>query len=178
MGHTLSQFCLVIADLERNVAVKISLPRWAAVAALTAAACTVAAIPAAAAAPAHRGASLRVVKTLSSSFVGPLQFAVAAGHIVVADSFTSTLSLIGRSAPIATGGDPANGGDLAGVAVDPVDRSLAYTTTNDQTHSKTALTILRRGAKPVVADLSGFEASHNPDHVITLRHHAARAGQP
>ena len=146
---------------------KTWLPRWAAVAALTAAACTVAAVPAGAASPAHGTASLRVVKTLSSSFVGPLQFAVDDGHVFVADSFTSTLSLIGRKAPIATGGDPKKGGDVAGVALDPARRSLAYTTTNNETHSKTTLTILRRGAKPVVANLSAFESRHNPDHAIT-----------
>ncbi len=134
---------------------------------LATAAGTVAALPAAAAPPAHRDAGLKVIKTLSSSLVGPLQFAVAGNRVFVADSFTSTLSVIGRSTPIAHGGDPAHGGDLAGVAVDPADRSVAYTTTNDDSHSKTTLTILRRGATPVVADLSGFEATHNPDHAIT-----------
>ena len=120
------------------------------------------AAPAYAGAPPKSPAMLKVVKTLSSSFAGPLQFAVAGHHVVVADSFTSTLSEIGRKAPIATGPSSAAGGDLAGVAIDSSSRSLAYTTSNGD-HSSTKLTILQRGHKPVVADLSGFEKTKNPD---------------
>src|SRR6202042_3276272 len=109
---------------------------------------------------------LRVVKTLSSSFIGPLQFAVAGNKVFVADSFTSTLNLIGDPTPIATGPDPSTGGDLAGVAVDQAHHTLAYTSSTGD-HSTTTLTILRPGAKPVVADLSGFEKTHNPDARIT-----------
>jgi hypothetical protein len=108
--------------------------------------------------------SLHVVKTLSSDFVGPLQFAVSGRNVFVADSFTSTLNLIGRSTPLATGPDPSTGGDLAGVAVDPRRHALAYTTNNGD-HSVTNLTIWQAGRRPVVADLSGFERRHNPDHV-------------
>jgi hypothetical protein len=105
---------------------------------------------------------LHVVKTLSSAYVGPLQFAVSGKKIFVADSFTSTLNLLGRSTPLATGGDPEQGGDLAGVAVDSRGQSLAYTSSNGD-HSSTKLTILTKGKKPVVADLSKFEKTHNPD---------------
>ncbi|HVX44792.1 MAG TPA: ScyD/ScyE family protein [Mycobacteriales bacterium] len=110
----------------------------------------------------HHSSRLHVGKTISSDFVGPLQFAVAGRHILVADSFTSTLNVVGRSTPIATG--PGNGGDLAGVAVDDHSGAIAYTT-NNADHSVTALTILQRGRKPVVADLSGFERKYNPDKV-------------
>ncbi|MCW2522904.1 MAG: ScyD/ScyE family protein [Frankiales bacterium] len=110
----------------------------------------------------HPAPKLRVVKTLSSAYVGPLQFAVVGKKIFVADSFTSTLNLLGRSTPLATGPSPAQGGDLAGVAVTPDSRSLAYTTSNGD-HTSTKLTILTKGKKPVVADLSGFERKHNPD---------------
>jgi hypothetical protein len=125
-----------------------------------------------AAAPAYAGTNhsrpqqLKVIKTLSSAFIGPLQFAVAGNKVFVADSFTSTLNLIGDPTPIATGADPSTGGDLAGVAVDQRRDALAYTSSTGD-HSTTTLTILRRGAKPVVADLSGFEKAHNPDAKIT-----------
>jgi hypothetical protein len=106
---------------------------------------------------------LHVVKTLSSSFVGPLQFAVAGPAVFVADSFTSTLSLIGLSKPIATG--PGDGGDIAGVAVDARRAALAYTSSNAD-HSTTSLTILQLGHKKVVADLAQFERTRNPDRVV------------
>jgi hypothetical protein len=93
-----------------------------------------------------------------------LQFALDTGKIYVADSFTSTLNLIGRSAPIASGPNPSTGGDLAGVGVDPATHAVAYTTSNGD-HSVTKLTILKPGHKPVVANLATFEKTHNPDSV-------------
>jgi DNA-binding beta-propeller fold protein YncE len=141
---------------------RVSRIKAAAVAVVVAAASvTFAAAPAAASTPSSAGKpSLRVVKTLASNYVGPLQFAVAGPLVFVADSFTSTLNLVGRSKPIATG--PMNGGDIAGVAVDPSRLSLAYTSSNAD-HSTTRLTILRAGRKTVVANLSRFERIHNPD---------------
>jgi len=114
---------------------------------------------------------LHVVRTLSSDFVGPLQFAVSHNKVYVADSFTSTLSLIGQSTPVATGPDPSLGGDIAGVAVDPGTRAIAYTASNGD-HSTTTLTIRAPGKQPVVADLSGFEKARNPDAAVTygVRH--------
>jgi hypothetical protein len=116
-------------------------------------------------ASAHSGPPrLHVVKTISSSYIGPLQFAVADPHtIVVADSFTSTLNLVGRAKPLATGPDPSTGGDIAGVAVRD-HSALAYTSSNGS-HTTTTLTILSKGHK-VVADLSGFEKKYNPDQRI------------
>jgi hypothetical protein len=110
----------------------------------------------------NHGPGLHVVKTLSSAYVGPLQFAVSGRTVLVADAFTSTLNLLGRSTPIATGPSPASGGDLAGVGIDPHSHAVAYTTSNGD-HSVTALTILQRGKKKIVADLSGFEKRRNPD---------------
>jgi hypothetical protein len=86
--------------------------------------------------------------------------------VFVADTFTSTLNLIGVPKPLATGPDPSTGGDIAGVGVDAKRHALAYTSSNGD-HSKTTLTILRQGAKPVVADLSRFEKNHNPDRGVT-----------
>lgn len=113
------------------------------------------------------GQQLRVVRTLSSSYVAPLQFAISPGsRVYVADSATSTLNQIGVTKPIATGPSPKSGGDLAGVAIDPITRALAYTTSTGD-HKTTRLTILTPGAKPVVADLSGFEKTQNPDKINT-----------
>ena len=99
------------------------------------------------AAPPRATTQLHVVKTLSSNFVGPLQFAVAGNRVFVADSFTSTLSEIGRRTPLATGPDPSTGGDLAGVAVDPSSRTLAYTTSNGD-HSSTNSPFCNPAASP------------------------------
>jgi hypothetical protein len=128
-----------------------------------------AAAPSASAHVASPPRQLQVIKTVSSAYVGPLQFAVAGKVIYVADSFTSTLNRLeadGHTTVIATGPDPSTGGDLAGVAVDRADHALAYTSSTGD-HSVTTLTIRQRGAKPVVADLSGFEAARNPDQRIT-----------
>ena len=121
--------------------------------------------PARAAAPS--AGPLQVVRTLSANVITPLQFGVAGDRVLVADSFASTLLDLGRPNPLATGPSPAGGGDVAGVAVTAGLRSYAYTTTNDESHSVTALVIRRNGSRPVVADLSGFERKSNPDGVIT-----------
>ena len=108
--------------------------------------------------------SWQVVKTISSSFVGPLQFAVDGHNVVVADSFTSTLSIVGQPAPIAEGPDPSTGGDLAGVAVDPDTHQVAYTTSNGD-HSYTTLTIVHPGGKKLTVNLAAFEKKYNPDQI-------------
>ncbi|GGL88086.1 ScyD/ScyE family protein [Nakamurella endophytica] len=130
--------------------------------AAVAATVTVAALPAEAAAPARHAPPLTVTKTLSSAFALPLQFAVSGRKVYVADSGTSTLNLIGAAAPIATGPSPASGGDVAGVDVDARTGAVAYTTSTGD-HSSTKLTVLQRGRTPVVADLSKFERTRNPD---------------
>ena len=82
----------------------------------------------AAASPVHQ---LHVWKTLPGDYVGPLQFAVSGRTVAVADSFTSSLYLVGHTAPIAIGFPPTqteeNSGDLAGV--DIRNGAIAYTTT-------------------------------------------------
>jgi hypothetical protein len=112
------------------------------------------AMPATAAPP-----PLSVVRTISSAYVGPLQFAVGSHGIYVADSFTSALYKVGRTAPIATGPSAASGGDVPGVAVSG--DTIAYTTAN-ASHSDTTLNILRHGHTQVVS-LSDFERANNPD---------------
>ncbi len=113
------------------------------------------------------GEQLTIRQTLSSAFVGPLQFAISPGsNIYVADGFTSTLSQIGKATPVATGPSPKTGGGLDGVGIDPKTRALAYTTTSGD-HKTTRLTIRTPGAATVVADLSGFEKTQNPDKINT-----------
>lgn len=128
-----------------------------------------AAAPSASAHVAGSPPQLQVIKTVSSAYVGPLQFAVDGKVIYVADSFTSTLNRLerdGHNTVIATGPDPFTGGDIAGVAVDPSHHALAYTSSTGD-HSLTTLTIRQPGAKPIIANLSKFEAARNPDQRIT-----------
>ena len=115
----------------------------------------------ASASPPHPS-QLHVVRTLSSSYVGPLQFAVDGSRVYVADSLTATLTRIGVPNPIRT--NPQVHGDLAGVAVDGRTGAIAYTTSSSD-HSITALTIMRAGKPDVVADLARFEKTRNPDKV-------------
>lgn len=117
-------------------------------------------VPLATPAAAQRGGQHPpTVRVLSSDYVFPLQFAVARGKVIVADSGTSTLSVLGGRT-IATGPQP---GDIAGVDVNrDGPQATAYTSTDFSTGT-TALTVLRHGAGPVTADLSGFERSRNPD---------------
>lgn len=109
-------------------------------------------------------APLHVSQVVASGFVGPLQFEVNGSQILVADSFTATLSRVGVSAPIATDHQDPDG-DLSGVDYDRGKHSIAYATSNGD-HTSTALHILQPGRAPVVADISGFEKAHNPDGVI------------
>ena len=74
-----------------------------------------AAAPSASAHVAGSPPQLQVIKTVSSAYVGPLQFAVDGKVIYVADSFTSTLNRLerdGHNTVIATGPDPSTGGDI------------------------------------------------------------------
>jgi len=116
------------------------------------------AIPASAGTP-----PMHVVQTISSAYVGPLQFAVQGRSIYVADSALSQLFKVGRSSPIASGPAPSSNpeasGDLAGVAA--TGDAIAYTTTTAD-HKDTRLTILSDGHKRVVS-LSTFEKRNNPD---------------
>ena len=139
--------------------------------------CTVAAIAgtalvAATVAPAAASSSappqLKVVKTLSSAFVGPLQFAVNGKQVVVADDATSTLSQLGVAAPIAT--NPGANHEIAGVGIDPATGAIAYTTATsvgaEGVHTASSVVIKQAGKPDVVADTFGFEQSHNPDRII------------
>ena len=135
--------------------------------ALVAGASTVAAMSLPAAASTAAPPQLKVVKTLSKAYFGPLQFAVSGNSIYAADSFTSTLNKVGVKTPIAS--NPGNGHDLAGVAVDSATGAIAYTTSTaigEAPHTAAALTVIRPGQSNLVVDLFAFEKSHNPDRII------------
>ena len=113
-------------------------------------------------------AKLKVVKTISSAFVGPLQFAVNGKNIFVADDATSTLSQVGvadtaRHQPGQEPRDRRRG-------LDAKTGAIAYTTATsvgeEGVHTASALTILRPGHPTMVVDLFKFEQSHNPDRII------------
>ena len=140
-------------------------------------ACTVAiiagtALVGAAAAPAAASPAappqLKVVKTLSTAYITPLQFAVSGKKVYVADDQSSTLNQIGVSTPIAT--NPGKNHEIAGVAVDPKTGAIAYTTatsTGDEgPHTAAALIVKRAGHPDLNVDLYKFEKSHNPDRII------------
>ncbi|HET8616102.1 MAG TPA: ScyD/ScyE family protein [Actinomycetales bacterium] len=101
------------------------------------------------------------VRVLNSDVIAPFQLAASRGHLYVSDGATSTVSMLrkGGLKTVATGPQP---GEVAGVAFDTSGKAMAYTAT-DYTTGAATLTIKRQGKKDVVADLSAFEAAHNPD---------------
>ncbi|GAA4360957.1 ScyD/ScyE family protein [Angustibacter luteus] len=125
---------------------------------LAAAAALVLATPGAASAHSHSHGP--TVTVLNSTVGAPFQLAYRHG-LVVADGATSTVSRV-NGPVLAHGPTP---GEVAGVAFAP-DGAMAYTSL-DYTNGNATLTITRQGKAPVVADLSGFEASHNPDQNVT-----------
>lgn len=104
------------------------------------------------------------VTTLTKDVVAPLQFTVTPrGAVLVADAVKGTITRIGRKTPLVTA---PPGTEIAGIDVDRSGKTIAYTTTAfgpQGEFGKATLTIKRPGRKPIVADLSGFEAKHNPD---------------
>jgi hypothetical protein len=111
---------------------------------------------------------LKVIKTLSSDFVGPLQFAVNGKHVYVADDFLATLNEVGVQTPIAT--NPGDGHEIAGVGVDPATGAIAYTTATsvgeEGVHTASSVVIKQAGKPDVVADTFNFEQTHNPDRIL------------
>jgi hypothetical protein len=99
------------------------------------------------------------VKVLSTKPVFPFQLAAANGGVLVADGATSTVTRLFTNTVVAHGPQP---GEIAGVAVDPTTNVMAYTST-DYSTGATSLTIKPHSAKPVVASLSTFEKTRNPD---------------
>ena len=107
------------------------------------------------------------VKVLSTTPVFPFQLAVDNGRVLVADGGTSTVTRLLTGKVVAHGPQP---GEVAGVAVDPATHVVAYTST-DYSTGATALTIKPNAGKPVVADLSTFEQTKNPDQHVSYGVH-------
>lgn len=108
-------------------------------------------------ASAHESHYVPTIQVLSTAPLFPFQIAVSHGRVYVADGGTSTVSILPGTV-IATGPQP---GEVAGVDVGRKGQ-VAYTTTSYVT-GDTTLTIQRQGKPSVVADLSTFERTRNPD---------------
>jgi len=137
----------------------------------TAAGCALALATAPAATAHPAPAQLVVTKTLSTgTYIGPLQFAVKGHKVLVADSFTATLNLLGRTAPLAT--FAGEGSDIAGVAWGE-HHTYAYTESN-ATHTDTFLVIVgEHGTRKV--NLAAFEKKYNPD---KINHYGTTSNDP
>ncbi len=113
------------------------------------------------AAPTTAGSAAPVV--LNQTVEAPYHLAAGNGRLLVADGGTSTVSQVlahGKLRTIAMGADP---GEVAGVAMG--DGGVGYTTSSYQNGTATFV-FHRPGRADVVADISGFEAAHNPDHSV------------
>jgi hypothetical protein len=111
-------------------------------------------------APATAAPHTPSVTVLNSDVIAPFHLYYKGG-LYVGDGATGMVSKLSGTTltPVVTGAS-----EPSGVALGP-DGGLAYTTTNED-HSTTTLTIERNG-RTTTADLSGFEATHNPDARVT-----------
>ena len=111
----------------------------------------------------YGGYPLRV-STLTNKVLAPLQLSVSRQYgVLVGDSGTSRLEQIRKGGALKTLVQGPQPGEISGVDVNRYG-DIAYTFSNYTTR-KTGLTILRKGHKPVTADLSAFEKKYNPDQV-------------
>lgn len=106
--------------------------------------------------PAASGASRNWERNLSSA-VMPFNVAVNQQKVYVADGFKGTVSRVGGGTVVSMPGM-----DVAGIDLSADGKSMAWSWSN-RDHSSTGLTIRTQGRKDVTADLSGYEAAHNPD---------------
>jgi hypothetical protein len=135
---------------------------------LAAVSVTAVAVPLSSQAMASGSSHEPTVKVLSTKPLFPFQLAAANGGVLVADGGTSTVTRLFTNTVVANGPQP---GEIAGVAVDPATNVMAYTST-DYSTGATALTIKPHSSKPVVASLSTFEQTKNPDQDVSygVRH--------
>ena len=114
-------------------------------------------------APQYGGYPLHV-STLTDQVKAPLQLSVSGRYgVLVGDAGASKLQQIRKGGALRTLVKGPQPGEVSGVDVNRRG-DIAYTSTN-YANGATALTILRKGHKPVTADLSTFEKTHNPDKV-------------
>jgi hypothetical protein len=130
-------------------------------ASVVAATVTAVVVPFSAPALAHESDHSPTVEVLSNAPLFPFQIAVGRGGVFVADGGTSTVTTLPATV-VATGPAP---GEVAGVALGEKGQ-LAFTTTSYATGA-TTLTIQQPGKPDVVADLSGFEQTQNPDQDVS-----------
>jgi hypothetical protein len=109
----------------------------------------------------HGGTPAHWDRTLTDQVLAPFQLAVARDKVYVADGFTSTISLVRRDGSLQTLATGPQPGEVAGL--DVTDKGSWAYTASDYSTGATTLTIKRAGHADVVADLSGYEASANPD---------------
>ncbi len=110
-----------------------------------------------AAAPASAKKAPSAERKLDSSALAPFQVAVRRGTVYWADGFAGTLTR--RTPNGATKVIAKVDGEIAGVAL--AGRRLAYASSPNGRFTR--LTIRQRGKKPVVANLSHYERTRNPD---------------
>src|SRR4051794_38212230 len=104
------------------------------------------------------------VSTLTDKVLAPLQLSVSKRYgVLVGDAGTSRLKQIRKGGALRTLVQGPQPGEISGVNVNRYG-DVAYTF-SDYTTSTTGITILRKGHKPVTADLSAFEKKYNPDKV-------------
>jgi hypothetical protein len=97
---------------------------------------------------------------LNQTVEAPYHLAAGGGRLLVADGGTSTVSRVLANGTLRTIAEGANPGEVAGIAIG--DGGIGYTTSNYQSGAG-SFVIHRPGHADVVADISGFEAAHNPD---------------
>ena len=98
--------------------------------------------------------------TLADGLAGPLQIDAAGPNVLVAQDFAGVVSSVGRNGRV-TDLVSEPGRETAGVAAGPFG-SVFYTSGEQGTSFDLEVRDLR-GHTRVVADLQGYEASHNPD---------------
>ena len=105
------------------------------------------------------------VTVVNDDVIAPFSLALNKGRVYVADGGTSLVSRVvnGQLRTVATG--PAAPGGVAGLDLSRNGRHLAYTTTTDETHTRTSLEIVGPLGSRVSADLAGYEARVNPDKI-------------
>jgi hypothetical protein len=130
-------------------------------ASVVAATVTAVVVPFSAPALAHETPHSPSIEVLSTSPIFPFQIAVSRGGVYVADGALSAVTRL-PSTVVANGPTP---GEVAGVALGPKGQ-LAFTTTS-YADGTTTLTVRRPGKPDLVADLSEFERTRNPDHRVS-----------
>ncbi len=100
--------------------------------------------------------------TLTTEAIMPFSISVDGNRVYWSEGADSSVARLGRDGAVQTVVTPLSGRDLTGLEVSNGGRTIAYTSGNED-HSSTSLTVRRAGRPDLVADISGYEAAHNPD---------------